>query len=63
MPSFCLYRMCHNLGSSTFLGYCNQYHMEKGLELEKKEAEQKQIEEKTAKVLTEPQDKKSKKEK
>lgn len=40
MPSLCLYRMCHNLGSSTYLGYCNAFHMEKGLELEKKEAEE-----------------------
>ena len=40
MPSLCLYRMCHNLGSSTYLGYCNAFHMKKGLELEKKEAEE-----------------------
>jgi hypothetical protein len=27
MPSFCLYGMCHNLGSSTYQGYCNEYHL------------------------------------
>jgi hypothetical protein len=48
MPSLCLYKMCHNLGSSTFLGYCNVYHMERGLEEERKEA-QKQREEKETK--------------
>lgn len=38
MPSFCNYRMCHNLASSSYLGYCNQQHMERGLDLERKEA-------------------------
>lgn len=31
MPSFCEYRNCHNLASSTFLGYCNEQHMNRGL--------------------------------
>ncbi len=44
MPSFCQYKMCHNLGSSTFLGYCNAYHMERGLEEERKEAQRKREE-------------------
>ena len=35
MPSFCEYGMCHNLGSSTYLGYCNEYHMNKAFEKEK----------------------------
>ena len=32
MPQFCKYRNCHNLASSTFQGYCNKEHFEKGLE-------------------------------
>jgi hypothetical protein len=36
--------MCHNLGSSSFLGYCNVYHMERGLEEERKEAQRKREE-------------------
>lgn len=35
MPSFCEYGMCHNLGSSSYLGYCNEYHMNKAFEKEK----------------------------
>ncbi len=35
MPSFCEYGMCHNLGSSTYLGYCNEYHMNRAFEKEK----------------------------
>jgi hypothetical protein len=31
MPSFCEYRNCHNLASSTYLGYCNQEHMDRGI--------------------------------
>lgn len=37
MPSFCLYGMCHNLGSSTYQGYCNEYHMKRAWEREEKE--------------------------
>ena len=32
MPSFCEYRNCQNLGSSTYMGYCNEQHFKKGLE-------------------------------
>ncbi len=32
MPQFCEYRNCHNLGSSTYLGYCNENHFKRGLE-------------------------------
>ncbi len=46
MPSFCEYRNCHNLGSSSFGGYCNAYHMERGFELERKEAQKKREEKK-----------------
>lgn len=31
MPSFCEYRNCHNLASSTYFGYCNQQHMDRGM--------------------------------
>ncbi len=31
--------MCHNLASSSFLGYCNKDHMERGLKLEQEERE------------------------
>ena len=31
MPSFCEYRNCHNLASSTYIGYCNQEHMDRGM--------------------------------
>jgi hypothetical protein len=31
MPSFCEYRNCHNLASSTFMGYCNEYHMNRAM--------------------------------
>lgn len=34
MPSFCEYRNCHNLGSSSYQGYCNKEHMTRGLILE-----------------------------
>ena len=27
MPSFCEYRSCHKLASSSFQGYCTQEHM------------------------------------
>ena len=36
MPSFCSYGMCQNLASSSWGGYCNQYHYERGLTIEKK---------------------------
>ena len=29
--------MCHNLGSSTYQGYCNEYHLKKAMELDLKE--------------------------
>lgn len=35
MPSFCNYGMCHNLGSSSYQGYCDDYHRKKGVEQEK----------------------------
>lgn len=34
MPSFCEYKMCHNLASSSWSGYCNQDHYERA-ELER----------------------------
>jgi len=37
MPSFCEYRNCHNLASSTYMGYCNQYHYERAQILALKE--------------------------
>lgn len=37
MPSFCNYRNCHNLASSTYAGYCNQYHYDRAQILELKE--------------------------
>ena len=36
MPSFCLYGMCHNLGSSSYQGYCNQNHMKRAWDLEER---------------------------
>ena len=36
MPSFCEYGMCHNLGSSTYQGYCNEYHMKRAWKLEQR---------------------------
>jgi len=27
MPALCLYGNCHNLGSRTYMGYCNQSHL------------------------------------
>lgn len=35
MPELCLYGMCQSLGSSTYLGYCNQEHMKRSVEREK----------------------------
>ena len=37
MPSFCLYGMCHNLGSSSYQGYCNEYHMNRAWDREERE--------------------------
>ncbi len=37
MPSFCEYKMCHNLASSTWNGYCNQNHYERAKLEEMKE--------------------------
>ena len=34
MVEFCRYASCHNLGSSTYQGYCNQDHLNKGPERE-----------------------------
>ena len=34
MPSFCKYGNCHNLGSSTYQGYCNAEHLKRGPERE-----------------------------
>ena len=31
MPSFCEYRNCHNLASSTYFGYCTQQHLDRGM--------------------------------
>jgi len=31
MPSFCEYRNCHNLASSTFMGFCTENHMTRGM--------------------------------
>lgn len=44
MPSFCEYRNCHNLASSTWSGYCNQNHFERAMLQEAKERVQ-QLEE------------------
>ena len=34
MPMVCEYRMCHNLGSTTYQGYCNEDHQKQGREKE-----------------------------
>lgn len=34
MPSFCEYRNCHNLASSTWSGYCNEVHFLRAQRLE-----------------------------
>lgn len=34
MPEFCNYGNCHNLGSSTYQGYCNEDHQKRGPERE-----------------------------
>lgn len=34
MVEFCRYASCHNLGSSTYQGYCNQDHQNRGPEKE-----------------------------
>ncbi len=43
MPELCRYRMCHNLGSSSFFGYCNKGHYEREKLDELKEAYEKQL--------------------
>lgn len=43
MAKFCEYRSCHNLGSSSFNGYCNEQHRIRG-----EKDEQKQLEEQIA---------------
>lgn len=32
MSSLCLYGNCHNLGSSSYQGYCNKDHFERSFE-------------------------------
>jgi hypothetical protein len=34
MPSLCKYKMCNNLASSSYQGYCNKDHEKRGLILE-----------------------------
>jgi hypothetical protein len=34
MPSLCAYKMCHNLASSTWSGYCNEDHYNRAMLLE-----------------------------
>lgn len=34
MPEFCKYANCHNLGSSTYQGYCTKEHQTRGSEYE-----------------------------
>ena len=40
MPKFCEYKMCHNLGSSSWAGYCNEDHYKRGLKEEEKERQE-----------------------
>ena len=42
MPKFCEYRMCHNLGSSSFGGYCNEAHQIRGERDERTQREEKE---------------------
>ena len=44
MPSFCEYRNCHNLASSTWMGYCNEYHFQRA-QLQEAKERVKQLEE------------------
>jgi hypothetical protein len=37
MGKLCEYKMCHNLGSSAWAGYCNENHYKRGLKEEEKE--------------------------
>lgn len=39
MGKFCEYKMCHNLASSTWSGYCNEEHYKRGKKEEEKERE------------------------
>jgi hypothetical protein len=45
MPSFCEYKMCHNLASSTWSGYCNQDHYDRA-KLDEAKERVRQLEEK-----------------
>jgi hypothetical protein len=36
MGKLCEYKMCHNLASSTWGGYCNEDHYKRGLKEEEK---------------------------
>jgi hypothetical protein len=43
MPELCKYRMCHRVASSTYSGYCNEVHYERGKLDELKEAYEEQL--------------------
>ena len=61
MPSFCNYRNCHNLASSTWSGYCNQNHYDRAMLLEAKEEVQRleeQLKKKEEENLKKPEEKK-----
>jgi 5-bromo-4-chloroindolyl phosphate hydrolysis protein len=49
MPSFCEYKNCHNLASSTWNGYCNEYHFLRA-QLEDAKERVRQLEEKIKKL-------------
>lgn len=51
MPSACAYRMCHNLASSTWGGYCNEAHYKRGMEDERAEKNQQTTEQKILESL------------
>ena len=57
MPHLCEYKMCHNLASSTWSGYCNQNHYERAMLEEAKERVQ-QLEQTVKKRDTQEQEKK-----
>ena len=40
MAKLCEYRNCHNLGDRSWGGYCNQYHFERAMDLQLKEAKE-----------------------
>jgi predicted DNA-binding transcriptional regulator len=52
MPSLCAYKMCHNLASSSWSGYCNQAHYERA-KLEELKEQIKKLEEVTKQVKEE----------